>query len=583
MDFELNNNEYMNTDNVKYQKKGRFMIQELDDEINKKLFSKKKNYSFESKKKQYSFDSKKILFSHMTYENYKEYNNLAVEFENENPYKINFSSKSEENLSFNNQENKEYLNFSTKVSNEEENYFLNENLSNNQFNAYVLNAEEDDYFFLEFEKIWENFIKKNKIELYDYLDKKIFKYQKSFSDYSNLSRNSTSFCRTQRKSSDLERIKSSNFLINNFSTNSDKKFPRLSLINLFSSIKSEKLENYIPNTEEKEYRFSNMQKKNKNLYFSFSKKYLNFNKILKHKKLNFSEQKSNLNEKTEIVLKDKLILAKKNSNLNLLCEKIIENNDKNNNGFDINICINSQIEDNIIDNSYKKEMIFKEENFLEKIDTEKIITKINYIDHKNNNQNKNTKKKFLRINSQKIYKNENINNHLNLYEKLFNYKSFCYFLENSKKKYTSCEEKNIKDKIDFNNSFSSINSNTMNKITNQNIISANKKNSINFFEVFKDINNSFFSSDVNNMINLKKIKLKNKKKSYNKHEKIKIEKINFEYIKNNSHKSFYSLSFYQNLECKVEISLEITAIYENNLNKNLEEKKSICEKCKKLF
>jgi len=200
------------------QKQGRFLIQEIEEE-NKKIFFSPKNYSF---------DSKRIIFAYHTYDFNSNFQNESInnnsknnnssstnDIHNINVNEINNILKSStkelnsieilNTLNSLNSSNKECFEFpepqssSIIINNKddylelkeksEENYFSgkNNNDNNNKFDyynnisttqikSYVLNVEDKNYNFLDFDLIWKQFIRINEINLCNNQDKRIFRY-----------------------------------------------------------------------------------------------------------------------------------------------------------------------------------------------------------------------------------------------------------------------------------------------------------------------------------------------------------------------------------------------------------------------
>jgi hypothetical protein len=198
MEIVKNAIEDCNLIGISSQKKGRFIIQEIEEENNKEFFSPKK----------YSFDAKRTIFTYYTYE----YSSFHIQIDNNNNYNINIKSKNDldtvekrnrisslnskkECFSFTEATNNYNKENSNKKKTSDQNYFYaeieNKNNNNNnsnynninnsliQIKTYVLNFEEENFNFLNFDLIWKQFIKINNINLFNYLDNRIFSYKKS--------------------------------------------------------------------------------------------------------------------------------------------------------------------------------------------------------------------------------------------------------------------------------------------------------------------------------------------------------------------------------------------------------------------
>lgn len=281
MKIEKNANEENNAIGISSQKKGRFIIQEIEEESNKIFFSPKK----------YSFDANRIIFAYYTYDNNSNFlsqtdnnninnynknnnnNNLRNNndlnssekqnrlsslsskkhcFSSNNKYEYNHDNENDDNNNNYNCSNfpeapnrylinKEFNIDRRKTS--EENYFSSEtnkinnnttiNNNNIKIKTYVLSVEDENYNFLDFELIWKQFILINKINLYNNLDKRIFTYSKQTHEKTHLipSKKSSSFFSSDQRSQKTENIQNqikiekqiSQISLKNFSRNNSEK------------------------------------------------------------------------------------------------------------------------------------------------------------------------------------------------------------------------------------------------------------------------------------------------------------------------------------------------------------------------
>ncbi len=202
MEIKKNINEAISNTGISSQKKGRFIIQDIEEDNNIIFIPPKK----------YSIDSKKTIFSYFTYDNYNinsqsQTDCIVINNNNNN----NTNPNNDKNNTNSNNKNLNEKRTSIKSINSIEDINNHNNLNNKLFHkekydwklsskedyhhdekinciniihirTYFLSIERDNYVFLDFDLIWKNFYKANKINLHNDLDNRIFSFYKNSLD-----------------------------------------------------------------------------------------------------------------------------------------------------------------------------------------------------------------------------------------------------------------------------------------------------------------------------------------------------------------------------------------------------------------
>ena len=575
--MELENNSYINIDPniqvISSLKKGRFVIQELEEEINNKT---KVNH------KKYSFDSKKVIFSYLTYENNKNSSfkkNEENKLENITDKPNNLPSSQDDNhktdnIIFMDQENNT-IKTQNNLEKDEDNYFNENNLKNFEFSTYVLNIEENNYYFLDFELIWEKFIQRNRINLNNNLDKKIFSYPRLPSDKLFMQRNFNSIKITEKKSTNnsttLQRSlpytdSRSNLNINKcFQNNSEFKFNQTDSIKYLIpwGYRLDSLKNKTSSGDginllgknKSNSNFLHSQKKPKNSQFQIEKNIKYFysskeNKILSPKyniynnNSDFLHLNRNLNYNftNELeILKNKE--EKKNENLNNKTEKQSNSFEiyNNLNHYSISCSISEEDEEknkNLNSSKLTKSEAENSEKFL--------CSEIKLFKNDSNNLLNNNKDNFLINNENNFLKNKNNKNSFINQENL-NFENDCdlndysaynilnnnYFKSVNKiNKYHANSHKE-KDK---DSKFFMINENFKNggSIDNFNHKKNKIKKNSQIFDLEEDDHFYYSCSSINSPVSRQKSRSKFGKKNSNIHFRLNSNKENIKDFKNNN-------------------------------------------------